>query len=316
MRMRALHECSSRELRPLLQEECLHWSQELSWDFRDVASAVAGGLDRGALLGHVIQDGRHPLAYCYALAESNRVVVGSLFATREARGHGLEEDLLSSVLGDAQARRDSGRVECQTLFSTAVHPDRPFVQAGFCSRRRHYLVRDLGRPLPHVVTTFRLRPFRRDDVALAAQLIHRSHVGSLDAALNLTYSTPALCRGFVETLVERGGCGPFDNLASRVAESRLGTAVGLILASRLSPGNGHICQVSVLPEAQGSGLGSVLLICALDSFRRTGLESASLSVTVDNQRAYRLYLALGFGVRKEFGAHAWVRPPARLAVPA
>lgn len=316
MRMRALQECSSRELRPLLQEECLHWNQELSWDFREVSSAVAGGLDRGALVGRVVQDGREPLAYCYALAEPNRFVVGSLFATRRARGCGLEEDLLNTVLSDAQGRPGYDRVECQTLFSTALRPDQPFVHGGFCSRRRHYLVRDLRQPLPQVVTSLRLRPFRRQDVALAAQLIHGSHVGSLDAALNLTYSTPALCRGFVETLVERGGCGPFDGDASLVAESRAGSALGLILASRLSPTNGHVCQVSVLPAAQGIGLGSALVVRALASFQRAGLASASLSVTVDNRRAYGIYEALGFRVRKEFGAHAWVRPPARLAVPA
>jgi ribosomal protein S18 acetylase RimI-like enzyme len=316
MRTRALYECSSRDLRPLLQEECLHWGRELCWDFREVSSAVAGGLDHGALVGRVAQDGRRTLAYCYALAEKNRFVVGSLFATLEARGHGLEEDLLRGVLADAQARRDYDRVECQTLFSTAAQPERPFVQAGFWSQRRHYLVRDLRRPLPRVVTTFRLRPFRREDVPLAAQLVHRSHVGSLDAAFNQSYSTPALCRGVVETLVERGGCGPFDAPSSLVAESRLGTPVGLILASRLSPRSGHICQVSVVPEAQGCGLGSVLVIGALAAFRLAGRESVSLSVTVDNRRAYRLYLALGFEVRKEFAAHAWVRPPARLAVPA
>ena len=55
---------------------------------------------------------------------------------------------------------------------------------------------------------------------------------------------------------------------------------------------------------------------ALAAFRRQGLATASLSVTVDNRRAYRLYERLGFRLRKEFGAHAWVRPPARIELPA
>jgi ribosomal protein S18 acetylase RimI-like enzyme len=50
--------------------------------------------------------------------------------------------------------------------------------------------------------------------------------------------------------------------------------------------------------------------------RRGGLETASLSVTVDNGRAYAIYMRLGFALRKEFGAHAWVRPPARIELPA
>lgn len=316
MRMRALRECSSRELLPLLDEECREWSRDLLWDFREVSAALVGGLDRRALLGRAFDDGGVPLAYAYALIEPGRCVLGSLFATRDARGQGLEERLLAVLLADVQARPEAGRVECQTLFSTARCPEPTLHRAGFVVRRRRYLVRSLSVPLPQFVTTFRLRTFRRGDLGLAAQLIHRSHVGSLDAALNLTYSTPALCRGFLETVVERAGCGPFDPAASFVAETRAGVPVGLVLGSRLSPVNGHICQVSVLPECQGSGLGSALVLAALSAFRDAGLAAASLSVTVDNRRAYRIYEGLGFEVRREFGAHAWVRPPARLAWPA
>ena len=55
---------------------------------------------------------------------------------------------------------------------------------------------------------------------------------------------------------------------------------------------------------------------ALAAFRKEGLATASLSVTLDNRRAYRLYQRLGFRLRKEFAAHAWVRPPARIELPA
>jgi ribosomal protein S18 acetylase RimI-like enzyme len=50
--------------------------------------------------------------------------------------------------------------------------------------------------------------------------------------------------------------------------------------------------------------------------RRQGLRTASLSVTVGNGRAYSLYTRLGFRLRKEFAAHAWVRPPARIELEA
>jgi len=72
----------------------------------------------------------------------------------------------------------------------------------------------------------------------------------------------------------------------------------------------------VAPEAQGSGLGEVLMTSALAAFAKEGLATASLSVTYDNHRAYRLYQRLGFRLRKEFAAHAWVRPPARIELPA
>ncbi len=42
---------------------------------------------------------------------------------------------------------------------------------------------------------------------------------------------------------------------------------------------------------------------------------ATLSVTVDNERAHRLYDVLGFDVLREFGAHAWLRPPGQIELP-
>ncbi len=103
--------------------------------------------------------------------------------------------------------------------------------------------------------------------------------------------------------------------ASLVAEGPRGP-IGVLLASRLSRSNGHVCQVSVLPGDQARGLGTVLVASALGAFRRQGLTTASLSVTVDNRRAYRLYVRMGFRLRKRFAAHAWVRPPARIDLPA
>jgi ribosomal protein S18 acetylase RimI-like enzyme len=315
VRTRPLHEVGSRDLKALLEEETEHWGAELLWDYSDVSTAVASGLDRKALTGRVLHDGPRAIAYCYYMLDAGRAIVGSLFAAAPFRGLGLEEKLLDDVLVEAQAQPGNDRVECQTLFSTAPEANRRFERAGFESRRRHYLVRALGAPVPSRPHAFRLRTLRRDDLHAAADIIHKSHAGTLDAALNLTYATPGLCRGFVETLVLRSGCGRFDPEASLVAEGPRGP-VGVLLASQLSRTNGHVCQVSVLPDVQSRGLGTVLVSSALEAFRREGLETASLSVTVDNRRAYELYRRLGFELRKEFAAHAWVRPPARLGLPA
>jgi len=311
MRMRPLGEVSTRELRPLLEEESDHWAGELLWDYRDVSQAVATGVERRALTGFVLQDGLRAAAYCYSMVDAGRAIVGSVFAAGGFRGQGFEEQLVEAVIEGAQRHPNNDRVECQTLFSTAPSADQRFTRAGFSSRTRHYLVRPLEEPVTVAPGPVRLRALRRDDLATAAQIIHKSHVGSLDAALNLTYATPAFCRGFVETLVLRAGCGRFDAEASFVAE--LGSdAVGVLLASHLSHSNGHVCQVSVSPDAQGRGIGRALVESTLRSFRAQGLKTASLSVTLDNAPAYALYRALGFRLRKEFAAHAWVRPPARI----
>ncbi len=315
MRTRPLAEVSSRELRPLLQEEAEHWKRELLWDFGEVSAAVAGGLDRRTLGGVVLQDAWRSVAYCYSMHDAGRSVVGSLFAGAGYRGRGLESDLLDAVLTQALAHPDSARVECQTLFSTADDSLAQFARSGFESVGRHYLLRSLEEAIPEPRAWCKLRPLRRDEISKVAQLIFESHLGSLDAALNMTYATPAHCRHFVETVVLRSGCGRFDPVASFAVDGREGPE-GVIIASRLSRANGHICQVSVRPQAQGQGLGEALVLASLQALRRQGFSVASLSVTVGNQRAYRMYEHLGFRLRKAFAAHAWVRPPARIELPA
>jgi ribosomal protein S18 acetylase RimI-like enzyme len=302
-------------MRPLLDEEAAQWDAELGWDFGEVRAAVAGGVERASLPGRAVLEGARPVAYSYYMIDASRIIVGSIFAGREHRGLSLEDELVDAVVGDARAERGSGRVECQTLFCTAPSVDAAFARAGFAGRARHYMRRDLRGPLPPAEPPLppgvTLRPLRRDDLKAAAEIIFRSHVGSPDAALNLTYSTPATCRTFVDTLVVRSGCGRFDSEASRLAEGPWGP-IGVLIASHLARANGHVCQVSVAPEAQGRGLGAALMTVALRAFREQGLASATLSVTIGNERATRLYGLLGFQVQRVFGAHAWVRPPARI----
>jgi len=315
MRTPPLSAFSARDLGPLLDEEAAHWQSELHWDYSEVSAAVRAGLDRHSLLGRAAVADGELVAYCYFIQESGRAVVGSLYAADGRRESGCEEALLQAVLQDALSDGDNARVECQTLFSTSRAADEGFQRAGFRSLPRHYLLRELGSEIPEPRREFTLRPVRKDDLGRAAELIYESHKGSLDAALNLTYATPAHCKNFVDTLALRAGCGSFDGEASAIVDGPSG-ALGVLLASRLSGSAGHICQVSVLPEAQGGGLGSALVLAALRSFRRQGLASASLSVTLGNTAAYRLYERLGFRLRKAFGAHAWVRPPATIELPA
>jgi ribosomal protein S18 acetylase RimI-like enzyme len=319
VRTRPLREASPRELAPLLEEEAGCWGSELGWDFGGVRAAVAGGVERGTLSGRLLSEGGRAVAYCYYVVDAARIIVGSIFASRAHRGRGLESELVDAVLADARRERRSGRVECQTLFCTDPGVDSRFVAAGFASRARHYMRRDLRSPLPAGEPApppgVTLRALRRDDLGAAAEIIYRSHAGSVDAGLNLTYSTPATCRAFVDTLVVRSGCGRFDADASRIAEGPRGP-IGVLVASRLASSNAHVCQVSVAPEAQGRCLGAVLVSAALHSFREQGLASATLSVTVADGRAHRLYERLGFSVQKAFAAHAWVRPPARVELPA
>jgi len=313
LRLRSLRELRSRDLRTLLDEEIDHWSGELDWDFADVAAALLDAVDARTVAGCVLTDGARALAYCYWIREQERAVVGSLFAVEQARGQGLEEPLLDAVLAEAQAQLDCARVEGQTLFSTTTLADEHYTRGGFVGRARHYLVRSLAESLPSAADEWRLTPLARSHIPEVARLVFESHSGSADAVLNSVYLSPERTRNFVDTLVLHDGCGRFMPEASLEAFGSEGLA-GVVLCSRVSPHNGHICQVSVLPRSQGRGLGRALVVAALTQLKRNGLASASLSVTAGNERATRLYANLGFRLHRAYGAHAWVRPPMRLSL--
>jgi len=305
--MRPLREVTRRDLCALLAEEVDHWATELDWDYAPVSAAIANGLDGHAIAGRALQDGPRTIAYCYWLREDGRAVVGSAFAARDVRGRGLEERLLDAVVDEAISHGGSERVEAQTLFSTTPRADELFQRAGFAGCRRHYLMRPLSEPGPEAPGNgVRLRPFTRSDLPAAAELIYLSHVGTPDAAVNSTYATPERTRTFVESLVLRDGCGRYDAGASLVAEDPAGL-LGVALCSRLAPGNGHICQISVSPSRQRQGIGTALMSRALSSLRKDAYRTASLSVTVENKAAYDLYQRLGFRLKKAYGAHAWLR---------
>jgi ribosomal-protein-alanine N-acetyltransferase len=62
---------------------------------------------------------------------------------------------------------------------------------------------------------------------------------------------------------------------------------------------GHIISIAVLPFAQGRGIGTELMIRALENMKKYyGAEEYYLEVRVSNEIAIRLYKKLGFNVVK------------------
>jgi len=74
-------------------------------------------------------------------------------------------------------------------------------------------------------------------------------------------------------------------------------------------GLGAIQNLGVTPWQRGKGLGSALLMQALQGFRRAGLGRAYLEVTAQNDGAVRLYHRLGFRRRKTLYKAAGVAGP-------
>jgi ribosomal protein S18 acetylase RimI-like enzyme len=87
-----------------------------------------------------------------------------------------------------------------------------------------------------------------------------------------------------------------------------GALCGLCLASLVASGVGHITQVCVAREQQGTGLGFELMRRSLLTLAARGCHTVSLTVTTANQQAIRLYERMGFRTRRSFAAYVWERP--------
>ncbi|HVC92045.1 MAG TPA: GNAT family N-acetyltransferase [Pirellulales bacterium] len=72
------------------------------------------------------------------------------------------------------------------------------------------------------------------------------------------------------------------------------TFCGTIQGIRDRTGLGAIQNLGITPEHRGQGLGTCLLLKALQGFRRAGLRRAFLEVTAQNEGAIKLYRRLGF----------------------
>jgi mycothiol synthase len=68
---------------------------------------------------------------------------------------------------------------------------------------------------------------------------------------------------------------------------------------------GEVYVVGVLPGAGGAGLGRSLTLTGLHHLRATGLASVLLYVDEDNERAVRMYTALGFTVHTRDVSYHW-----------
>lgn len=69
---------------------------------------------------------------------------------------------------------------------------------------------------------------------------------------------------------------------------------GFILGFKHKPFEGRIFWLAVKPIYQGRGIGMMLLLEILKTFRLMGALSATLEVRVSNKRAQSLYSSLGF----------------------
>jgi mycothiol synthase len=273
----------------------------------------AGGADDVRLVADAAaeQDGRQPLNEAARLTLANHGLDGGVLLTAGPTGFGYLHGLsgegrpeLDLVVHPAHRGRGVGTALLTAVIGLAPalpvtawsHGDHPAAarlasRHGFVPARELWLMRaslaDRGAPPspPGVL----LRPFRRgaDEEALLA----------VNAAAFASHPEQGSLRrpGLEERMTQEW----FDPEGLLLAVSRDGDDGRLLgfhwtKVHPTDPPVGEVYVIGIAPEAQGRGLGRVLLEAGLAHLAGRGLEQVMLYVEHDNRHAVGLYQALGF----------------------
>lgn len=145
---------------------------------------------------------------------------------------------------------------------------------------------------PALPPGYRLLPWDAARLAEVAEADYHAYRGSLDARLYWRYfSTREGCKRMWREAMA-GRFGRFDTERTLLLE-RDGMICGALMASMRTPAEGFIGNLAVAPPHRG-GTGTALLLTCLHRYRKSGVPRVSLAVTLENERAYRLYTRVGF----------------------
>lgn len=311
LRLDDLRSVSASTLDPILKEERGRWRALLHWDFTPSANLVLRYVQMQALDGFVLFDDDEPAGYVYWVSEDHKGLIGDLYLRDAWRSPANENLLLSAALTQLRRNPWLRRVEAQLMQLTArgsqVFPAglRPKVFP------RYFMLAPLAGLEAHrpLITLPHLRlehwgPRWMDDSAALIGAVYSAHV---DSEINDQYHSAHGARRFLQNIVQYPGCGEFSHECSFVALDRQGRVRGLSLASTVASDVGHIAQICLAREFQGSGAGYELLRLSLAALRAQGAMEASLTVTASNDRAARLYERFGFRTIHQFEALVWER---------
>ena len=305
MRIIPLAQANIAGLEALIDEQCDEWLRLLGWDYTVPSQLIRQVARQRELSGFVAVRGGATVGFAYYVVEATRCSIGDIFVSKEARGAGADRLMASAILEKLNRLPRMRRVESQCVGVGNDGANELFEAQGFERFDRYYMMIDLNgldRSVFHgkenrsgPLHDISMRAWEEDDFTRAAQIIHRSYKGKHDSRINSQYATEEGCAELLMILTDHVWCGDFLPQVSRVAiHPATDGQVGVLIASRIAPGTGHIGQISVQPAYQGIGLGRRMIYEALSEFQRRGFKSASLAVTSANVGALHLYQSCGF----------------------
>ena len=143
---------------------------------------------------------------------------------------------------------------------------------------------------------YRLLPWNRALLDLHAEVKYHSFRNEIDANVFPCLGELAGCRRLMREIARKGG---FLERATWLAvtdsrDRRNRRSCGTVQGIRDQAGVGAIQNLGIVPAYRDQGLGSSLLVSALQGFRESGIHRVYLEVTAENEGAIRLYERLGF----------------------
>ncbi len=302
-----LRHFSARQLRTLLEHEAQIWRRRLRWDYQGSTELLLEYLDSRTLPGFVALDHGRLCGYAFCIYEDYKAVIGDAYASLgdEADSLQVTKTLLYHLIQMLRHSPGIERIESQLMLYPSGTIDDVFLAAGFRLFPRRLLERSLEqRAVPILVPEdLELASWSAGDFTPAAELIHRSYIGHIDAQVNDQYCSMQGSLRFLHNIVRFPGCGVFDEMSSWVLRRRQDRSLaGIVLCSDVGEHVRHVTQLCVAPEHRGRGLGEALMRQSFASLAGTGTQAVTLTVTEANRQAMRLYDALGFTTRHHFEA--------------
>lgn len=283
-------------LEQLFDEECAEWLELLQWDYKGASMLIREVARQRQLSGIVAVSGSAAVGFAYYLIEGRRCSIGDIYVSRPWRGMGIDRSMAEAVLNKVDQIGRVRRTESQCVGVGNQDADLFFQACGFERLERSYMLAGIApegagdAPMNDIT----VRPWKAADFSQAVRVIRRSYHGTHDSRINSQYRTEQGCADLLTILTDHIWCGDFLPLVSCVAVRPSGSIIGVLIASRVARGVGHIGQISVHPAHQGQGIGRRMIARAVSELRNRGFKSASLAVTTANANAFHLYQTCGF----------------------